>query len=75
MVIFHCIAEGNPQPGQNNYVWTHVKGRTEKTQNLEIEEADKNDTGEYRCTVKVDSNGGYVDLTGSTKRRLTVQCK
>ena len=74
-MTFNCIADGNPQPVENNYVWSNDRGRTERTQNLRIEEANQNDTGEYTCTVSVDSKGGYGELTGSTKTRLTVQCK
>ena len=74
-VTFYCIADGNPPPGENNYIWTDKRGRTKTTQNLKIEEANKNDTGEYTCTVSVDSRGGYGELRGSTKTTLTVQCK
>ena len=74
-LTFHCTADGNPQPADTDYVWTHERGRTKRTQNITLTGADNNDTGEYTCTVSVDSKGGYGELTGSTKTRLTVQCK
>ena len=35
----------------------------------------KDHTGNYTCTVRVNSKGGYGTLTGQTTTRITVQCK
>ena len=74
-VTLTCISRGNPQPNSSHYVWTTVGGGAVRTQNLTIVAANKNDTGEYTCTVEVTSKGGYGKLEGSIKTRLTIQCK
>ena len=71
----YCLAEGNPLPTAGDYWWTDSQGNNHNIQNLTIRGASKNHTGEYTCTVNVNSRGGYGTLTGSTITRITVQCK
>ena len=70
-VHLFCLARGNPA---GDYTWTDNQGNDHQTQNLTIGSVAKDDTGEYRCTVNVNSKGGYGTLTGSTRTRITVQC-
>ena len=56
-------------------MWRDQTGKEYRTQNLIIQGVNKNHTGNYTCTVNVDSKGGYGTLTGSTTTRITVQCK
>ena len=74
-VQLFCLARGNPEPTAGDYTWTDNKGNNHQTQNLTIGSVTKNHTGEYRCTVNVNSKGGYGTLTASTRTRITVQCK
>ena len=74
-VHLFCLARGNPEPTAGDYMWTDNQGNDHQTQNLTIGSVTKNHTGEYRCTVNVNSRGGYGTLTGSTTTRTTVQCK
>ena len=74
-VHLFCLAQGNPEPTAGDYMWTDNQGSYHNTQNLTLRSVNKNHTGEYRCTVNVNSKGGYGTLSGSTTTRITVQCK
>ena len=74
-VTLYCSAESNPSPTVNSFTWRDQTGKENRTQNLTIQGVNKNHTGNYTCTVNVTSGGGYGILTGSTKTRITVQCK
>ena len=71
----YCSAESNPSPNANSYSWRDRTGKEYRTQNLTIQGVNKNDMGNYTCTVNVTSKGGYGTLTGETTTRITVQCK
>ena len=73
-VHLFCLARGNPEPTAGDYTWTDNQGNDHQTQNLTIGSVNKNHTGEYRCSVNINSKGGYGTLTGSTRTRITVQC-
>ena len=70
-----CSAKSNPLPTVNSYTWRDQNGKEYRTQNLTIQGANKDHTGNYTCTVMVNSKGGYGTLTGQTTTRITVQCK
>ena len=70
-----CSAESNPSPTANSYTWSDQTGKQYRTQNVTIQGVNKYHTGNYMCTVNVNSKGGYGILTGGTTTRITVQCK
>ena len=74
-ITLHCSAESNPSPNANSYSWRDQTGKEYTTQNLTIEGVNKNHTGNYTCTVRVNSEVGYGILTGETTTRITLQCK
>ena len=74
-VHLFCLAQGNPEPTTGDYTWTDNQGNNHQRQNLTIGSVAKIHMGEFRCTVNVNSKGGYGTLTGSTTTRITVQCK
>ena len=74
-ITLYCSAESNPSPNANSYTWRDQTGKEYRTQNLTIQGVNKNYTGNYTCTVRVNSEGGHGTLTGRTTTRITVQCR